>query len=288
MILRSVSLEDAQKQMEIATRFLPEDVRILPDNWTKDGLFDLYLRYVEDAKREDAWYVCRILDDIAVQPCAEIRDFELTEEQAALFQEVMGALEEQWADGSLSKEEYDYETVIVRVQNGFSEIKSLTLSVVYNEAWALACDADDAFSYYEDETVSRLANRFYHLYVAGAKSDKDAVYKAKNAIVRNASYANALGFTDGEAKYPDAAHSVLGLFQNGRVVCDGYAKAFQYLMHRAGVPCVVVFGSTESAEAEVVVRRKRKRSLCSFEGAEGWKSEAKRARSTRTKPQYFR
>ena len=249
VILRPSSLEDAQAQIGLATRYLPEEVRILPDNWSADGLFDLYRCYVEDAKREDVWYASRILDDIAIEPSAEIRDFELTPEQAALFQETMGVLEEQWADGSLSKEEYNYSSVIARVQNGFSEMKSVTLSVVYNEAWELARDADDAFVYYEDETVSRLANRFYNLYVAGAKSDKDAVYKAKNAIVRNASYANALGFTDGEAKYPDAAHSVLGLFQNGRVVCDGYAKAFQYLMHRAGVPCVVVFGSTESAEA---------------------------------------
>ena len=163
--------------------------------------------------------------------------------------EVMGALEEQWADGSLSKEDYDYRSVIARIENGFSEMKSLTLSVAYNEAWELACDADDAFVYYADETVSRLADGFYKLHVAGAKTDKDAVYKAKNAIVRNASYASALGFANGEAKYSDAAHSVLGLFQNGRIVCDGYAKAFQRLMHRAGVPCVAVFGSTESEEA---------------------------------------
>ena len=249
VILRPVSVEDAQKQIELATRYLPEEVRILPDNWSAEGLFDLYRCYVEDAKREDTWYVSRILDEIPVQPFAETLDRELSAEEKALFMEVMDALDGQWADGFLSKEEYDYSSVIAKVQNGFSEMKSLTLSVAYNEAWELARDADDAFVYYEDETVSRLADGFYKLYVAGAKTDKDAVYRAKNAIVRNASYASALGFTNGEAKYSDAAHSVLGLFQNGRVVCDGYAKAFQYLMHRAGVPCVVVFGSTESAEA---------------------------------------
>ena len=249
VILRPVSEEDAQAQIELATRYLPEDVRILPDNWSADGLFDLYRCYVEDAKREDTWYVSRILDEIPVQPFAEILNRELSAEEKTLFMEVMGALEEQWADGSLSKEEYDYGSVIARIENGFSEMKSLTLSVVCNEAWTLACDADDAFVYYADETVSRLADGFYKLHVAGAKTDKDAVYKAKNAIVRNASYANAIGFTNGEAKYPDAAHSVLGLFQNGRIVCDGYAKAFQYLMHRAGVPCVAVFGSTVSEEA---------------------------------------
>ena len=249
VILRPVSVEDAQKQIELATRYLTEEVWILPDNWSADGLFDLYRQYAEDAKRQDAWYVSRILDEIPVQPFADVVNRELTPEQSALFSEVMGALEEQWADGLLSKEEYDCKTVIARIENGFSEMKSLTLSVVYNEAWELARDADDAFVYYADETVSRLADGFYKLHVAGAKSDKDAVYKAKNAIVRNARYAGAIGFANGEAKYPDAAHSVLGFFQNGRIVCDGYAKAFQYLMHRAGVPCVAVFGSTVSEEA---------------------------------------
>ena len=249
VILRPVSVEDAQAQIELATRYLTEEVWILPDNWSAEGLFDLYRCYVEDAKREDTWYVARILDEIPVQPFADVADREMSAEEKALFMEVMGALEEQWADGSLSKEDYDYSSVIARIENGFSEMKSLTLSVAYNEAWELACDADDAFVYYADETVSRLADGFYKLHVAGAKTDKDAVYKAKNAIVRNASYASALGFANGEAKYSDAAHSVLGLFQNGRIVCDGYAKAFQYLMHRAGVPCVAVFGSTESEEA---------------------------------------
>ena len=249
VILRPASVEDAQAQIELATRYLPEDVRILPDNWSNEGLFDLYCSYVEDAKREDTWYASRILDDIAIQPLAGIYDRKLTDEQSALLQEVIGSLDEQWSDGSLSKEEYDTESVIARIQNGFSEMKSLTLSVVYNEAWELARDADDAFVYYDDETVSRLANRFYCLYVAGAKTDKDAVYKAKNAIVRSARYANAISYANGQATYPDAAHSVLGFFQNGRIVCDGYAKAFQYLMHRAGVPCVVVFGSTVSEEA---------------------------------------
>ena len=249
VILRPSSMEDAQRQIELATRYLAETVLILPDNWSESGLFELYCRYVEDAKQEDTWYVSRILDEIPIQPFVDIVDRELTPEQSALFAEVMGALERKWADGLLSKEEYDYENVTTKVQNGFSEIKSLTLSIVYNEAWALSRDADDAFIYYEDETVSRLANRFYNLYVAGAKSDKDAVYKAKNALVKTARYADALNFTNGQANYPDAAHSVFGFFQNGRIVCDGYAKAFQYLMHRADIPCVVVFGSTVSEEA---------------------------------------
>ena len=71
VILRPASMEDAQAQIELATRYLPEDVRILPDNWSNEGLFDLYQRYVEDAKREDAWYASRILDDIAIEPSAQ-------------------------------------------------------------------------------------------------------------------------------------------------------------------------------------------------------------------------
>ena len=246
MNLYPVSLEDAQKQIELATRYLAQSVTIYPDNQSADELFELYLRYVEDSKKGDAWYVNRILDERAVQPYLKTMDYELTDEQYRRFMQVMGALDEKWADGYLSKREYEQETAIARIQNHFSVIRSLTLSICYNEAWELACDADDAFTVYADDTLSRNADSFYRQYVADADSEKDAVFKAKNAVISNASYAHALRYADGCAVYPKNAHSVIGFFKDGKIVCDGYAQIFQYLMHRADVPCVTVFGSTVS------------------------------------------
>ena len=249
VILYPVSWEDAQTQIELATHYLPSTIQIRLDNWSAEGLFELYRQYVADAKAGNVWYVNRILDEYAIQPYVKLRDYELTEEQTQLLLEAMRALDGKLAGGYLTRQEYDDETVVARIQNHFSELESLSLLIHYNEAWKLACDVDDAFLCYKDETVSRQADMFYHQFVAGALDARDAVFKAKNAIVRKACYADALRYADGWAVYSSDAHSITGFFKDGRIVCDGYAKVFQYLMHRAGVPCAVVFGSTMSKEA---------------------------------------
>ena len=248
MNLYPVSWEDAQAQMELATRYLPQSVTVYPDNWSTDELFDLYQQYVADSKKGNVWYVNRILDGYAIQPYLKTVDYELTDEQAGQFTEVMTALDEKWAGGYLSKQEYEQETMTARILNRFAAVQSLTLVIRYNEAWKLACDVDDAFTFFADETLSRQADAFYHQYVAEAASDRDAIFKAKNAVVNRASYARSVRYENGYAVYPDEAHSITGFFQDGQIVCDGYAKVFQYLMHRAGVNCVVVFGSTISKE----------------------------------------
>ena len=250
MNLYPASWEDAQAQVEMATRYLAQSITIYPDNWSADELFELYRQYVADMEQDDVWYVNRILDEYAVQPFLKTvdYDYELTDEQAGRFMEVMTALDEKWAGGYLSKQEYEQEIMTARVQNRFSAVQSLTLVTRYNEAWKLACDADNAFTLYADDALSRQADAFYRQYVAQASDDRDAIFKAKNAVVNKASYASSIRYENGYAVDPDEAHSITGFFQDGQIVCDGYAKVFQYLMHRAGVNCVVVFGSTISKE----------------------------------------
>ena len=201
-----MSLDDAQKQIELATRYLAQSVTIYPNNWSADELFELYRQYIADSKKGNAWYVNRILDERAVQPYLNTMDYELTDEQYRRFMEVMSALDEKWAGGYLSKREYEQETAIARIQNRFSAVRSLTLSICYNEAWELACDADDAFTVYADDTLSRNADSFYRQYVANADNERDAIFKAKNAVTSNASYA------DGYAVYPKDAHSIIGFY----------------------------------------------------------------------------
>lgn len=39
------------------------------------------------------------------------------------------------------------------------------------------------------------------------------------------------------------AHSLVGALADGRAVCEGYARAFQYLLYQAGIPCLFVRGT---------------------------------------------
>lgn len=122
----------------------------------------------------------------------------------------------------------------------------LYLSTSYGEAWKLVCDRDDAFSCYEDSTVSEFAEAFYQYFVSGAESPREAVIRAENAMKDWVEYATPHTKSDGTLAYDDEALTVVG-FVNGEAVCSGYADFFQYLMVRHGIPCVIVKGSTQSA-----------------------------------------
>ncbi|MEE1280361.1 MAG: transglutaminase domain-containing protein [Oscillospiraceae bacterium] len=46
------------------------------------------------------------------------------------------------------------------------------------------------------------------------------------------------------------SHNVYGALINGLAVCEGYANAFQYLMRRAGIQCILVKGKYNGGEHE--------------------------------------
>ena len=204
IVLYPVSFEDAEAQIEQATRYLPLWIDVSVAAMSPQDVKALREQF--NGPAGNAWYLNRIQEDCLYQ--------------------------DSWT-----------ETELFRAGR-----QTMTLRFPFNEAWKLACDVDDAFSCFEDETLSREADQFYRQYVAKAKTPKDAVYRAKEAIVSHAHYAAMEGARSGPASYPRDAHSIIGFFRDGGIVCDGYAKVFQYLMHRAGVPCVVCYGSTISRE----------------------------------------
>ena len=124
----------------------------------------------------------------------------------------------------------------------------MTVYLHYNEAWELVCDLDDAFTLYVDDRITQRADSFYQQHFAIAETDTEKVYAAKNAINYKAEYAPAVGHDEYGDYYAPDAHSILGFFDKSRIVCDGYASVFQYLMLRAGLDCVVVIGSTVSRQ----------------------------------------
>ncbi len=45
-------------------------------------------------------------------------------------------------------------------------------------------------------------------------------------------------------------HTIYGALKNGKAVCEGYAKAFKYLMDGVGVPCVLASGEGKNSQGQ--------------------------------------
>lgn len=62
-------------------------------------------------------------------------------------------------------------------------------------------------------------------------------------IIKNAEYeVRAIGKTTG--RYREYSHGIHGIVLEGKAVCSGYAKTYQYFLTRHNVPCTVVSGKT--------------------------------------------
>ena len=46
----------------------------------------------------------------------------------------------------------------------------------------------------------------------------------------------------------DYIHTLYGALVNGEAVCDGYARAFQYLLYQVGIPCLLVTGKSRGED----------------------------------------
>ena len=238
--------EDAERQLREATRYLAETVEIRGDCLPKEDVLNLYARYYD--KTSGDWYAVRISGDYSLDIRADTFTIEaLPEEKQAELKALLDSLREGWLSETLSDLDYMRESDLALADCLYNG--GLRVNFSYNEAWELARDLDDAFTLYKNDAITRKADEFYRERVAGAKNDVDKVSRAKNAINRKASYAPATGYDDLGACYAPEAHSIEGFFNNGQIVCDGYASVFQYLMLRSGVDCVIVHGSTVSAEA---------------------------------------
>lgn len=45
-------------------------------------------------------------------------------------------------------------------------------------------------------------------------------------------------------------HTIYGALKNGKAVCEGYARAFKYLMDGVGVPCVLASGTGQNSQGQ--------------------------------------
>ena len=84
--------------------------------------------------------------------------------------------------------------------------------------------AEKAFKKAANEILSK---------VSGSLSEYQRELALHDALVNLCTY---------DANSGDSGHSAYGALVNGKAVCEGYARAMQYLLYQAGIPCLIVEG----------------------------------------------
>ncbi len=93
-------------------------------------------------------------------------------------------------------------------------------------------EADDAIAELGSEWISEIKE-------AAEEDVFLAALTAHDLIIGNIDYAyNSKGKPEEEIW----SHSIAGVFLGQNAVCEGYSKTFEYLMDRAGIPNIIIFG----------------------------------------------
>lgn len=109
------------------------------------------------------------------------------------------------------------------------EIVRLTLSGTYTMTPEEVSFCEQGIEEYAEECLSGL-------------SEEASDYEKVKYV-----YEYIIGHTEYQQNSPEN-QNICSVFLNGRSVCQGYAKATQYLLNRAGVFCTLVIGSVSAGE----------------------------------------
>ncbi len=186
-----------------------------------------------------------------------------------------------------NKENMKTGTYKVELGNSFSEILDTEngqdkLGEYYQSAVeAYTYDNPDVFylspnkMYLNIETTTKGRNNTYYVYVNNGNetnylidefSSKEQINEALEKIqqVKNSIVENATGDTYDNIKMvhdylvknieydttisKDNIYNIYGALVNGEAVCEGYARAFKYLMDNLDIPCTLVIGKGKNSQ----------------------------------------
>lgn len=118
----------------------------------------------------------------------------------------------------------------------------------YAPAYLAYLDMRDWFRCFHDEQYSARLLEFWDKNLLGLipedAGDYAKAHAAHDLLVRLASYDHTeyqdIVYGDGSKRA--SAHSLTGFLENGVIVCDGYAKTFQWMLRCLGVESFLVYG----------------------------------------------
>jgi len=111
----------------------------------------------------------------------------------------------------------------------------------YSDAYSVRADTLNWLRVYADKAYSEALRRFQEQYVAPLNelpSDYDCIVGAHDLLCSLASY----DYSEYETGSRKQAHSLLGFLENRAVVCDGYAKTYQWMLLCLGIDSYEVVG----------------------------------------------
>ncbi len=111
----------------------------------------------------------------------------------------------------------------------------------YSDAYTVRADALDWLRVYEDEAYSKALRSFHDQYILPLEelaSDHDRIVGAHDLLCSLASY----DYSAYENKDRPQAYRILGFIENQTVVCDGYARVYQWMLLCLGIDSYEVVG----------------------------------------------
>ena len=144
------------------------------------------------------------------------------------------------------------------VGESINELGSNSDNNYFQTAWdALSCKTTSLFGYRSYEfTLEPIEGSTYYNSTFTNRTEVDTALKQVEAVA-NSIISEAKGSTYTKVKYIhdwivdnveydndnlENHDNIYGTFINRKVVCEGYAEAFKYLLDKLNIPCVLVYG----------------------------------------------
>ena len=113
------------------------------------------------------------------------------------------------------------------------EVAGVTQCLTFSGKYTYSLDERMAMQSYIDDYVKRCESG-----IRNSASDYDKVRYVYDYLIDNTEY---------DMTAPDN-QNIISVFVNGRSICQGYAKAFQYLLNDMGIDCTIVIGVDDNGE----------------------------------------